>query len=192
MPANYQSIDKTKVLKSFCKHQCPNCLWCKSSWISYWPRRGYAGVSEKQKQRLQKINLRSLKLWSAPHAAYHCYVKRLQNKMTYLSRTTPKTTDLLRPAQEIISTNLKLILTKRDCPNEITRRVLSLSIRNCGQAINQPDDYSRTYQTPRTFQHHSATHCSTSYFCNRPNEEKDPQRAPVDSKAEAKPSYWCD
>ena len=82
---------------------------------------------------------------SSPHAAYHCYVKGLQNKMTFLSRTTPKTTDFLRHGEEIISNNLIPALTNRDSPDEITRRVLSLPVRNGGLAINQPDDYSRNY-----------------------------------------------
>ena len=65
--------------------------------------------------------------------------------MTFLSRTTPKTTDFLHHAEEIISNNLIPALTKRDRPDEITRRVLSIPVRNGGLAINQPDDYSRNY-----------------------------------------------
>ena len=74
--------------------------------------------------------------------------------MTFLSRTTPKTTDFLH-AEEIISNNLIPALTNRDCPDQITRRVLSLSlhVRNSGLAINQPDDYSRNYSDS---QNHSA------------------------------------
>ena len=82
---------------------------------------------------------------SSPHAAYHCYVKGHQNKISFLSRTTPKTTDFLHHAEEIISNNLIPALTNRDCPDRITRRVLSLPVRNGGLAVNQPADYSRNY-----------------------------------------------
>ena len=77
---------------------------------------------------------------SSPHAVYHCYLKWIQNKMTFLSRTTPKTTDFVRHDEEIICNMLIPGLTNRDSPDEITRRVLSLPVRNGGLAINQLDD----------------------------------------------------
>ena len=49
---------------------------------------------------------------SSTQAAYHCYVKGLQNKMTFLSKTTPKTTNFVRHAEEIISNKLIPALTK--------------------------------------------------------------------------------
>ena len=65
--------------------------------------------------------------------------------MTFLYRTTPKTTDFLRHAEEIISSKLFPALTNRDSADGITRRVLFLPVRNGGLAISQADDYSRNY-----------------------------------------------
>ena len=91
---------------------------------------------------------------SSPHAAYHCYVKGLQNKMTFLSRTTPKTTDFLRHAGEIISNKLIPALTNRDSPDGYSP---SPSEKVGWQSINQMITVE-TIQTPRIFQHHSTTH----------------------------------
>ena len=109
---------------------------------------------------------------SSPHADYHCYVKKIQNKMTFLSRTTRKTTDFLQHAQEIINKKLIPALTNRNSPDEITRRVLSLTVGNGRkrwvESINQKITLY-TIQTPRIFQHHSTTHRRTSNFGARPN-----------------------
>ena len=112
---------------------------------------------------------------SSLNAAYHSYVKRLQNKLTFLSRTTPKTIDFLPHAEEIINNNLIPALTNRDCPDKITRRVLSLPVRKSGLAINQPSVYRRIYSDSQNL---SAPLVRPHKSGTRPNQERDPQRDP--------------
>ena len=80
---------------------------------------------------------------SSPYKADLCYAKELQKEMTFLSITAPKITNFLEHAVEIISNKLNPTLTYRNAPDDITRLVFYLPVRNGGLAIKQPDDDSR-------------------------------------------------
>ena len=62
-----------------------------------------------------------------------------------MSSTTPKKTDFFHQDDETISNNLIQALRNKDRPDEITRRVLSVPVKNGGLAISQPGDYSKNY-----------------------------------------------
>ena len=83
---------------------------------------------------------------SNPHPVYSCLTKGFQNKLSFLTRTTPFFNEKLSSVEDIISDELIPNMTGRGAPSAAVRDLLSLPVKMGGLNIQTPSDYSEHYK----------------------------------------------
>ena len=93
---------------------------------------------EKNSKLVQKLAAHANK---SPQNVYHAFTKGVQNKLSFLSRTTPDTRPIFEATETILSNTLIPALTGRPRPSEDQRRIFSLPTKNGGLNIQLPEDH---------------------------------------------------
>ena len=70
-----------------------------------------------------------------PQAAYCCFVKGFKNKFSYMMRTIPKISNLLKSIDDVVTTQFIPAITGGIYVNQEQRRLLSLPVKLGGLAI---------------------------------------------------------
>ena len=76
----------------------------------------------------------------SPQNVLHCFTKGLQNKVTFLSRTTPNFIENLEETERKIKENLIPAITGRSNITDEERSLFSLPVRDGGLNIVHPED----------------------------------------------------
>ena len=76
----------------------------------------------------------------SPQNVFHCFTKGLQNKVTFLSRTTPNFIENLEETERKIKENLIPAITGRSDITDEERSLFSLPVRDGGLNIVHPED----------------------------------------------------
>ena len=76
----------------------------------------------------------------SPQKVYHALTKEVQHKLTFLSRTTPKLTDVFEKSETIIREKLIPNMTGKNPPSSPMRELLALPLRKGGSNIMTPDN----------------------------------------------------
>ena len=95
-------------------------------------------VSQKVQEWVYEVKQLSTIALTQPHAAYAAFVKGLQRKWIYLSRTVPDISDFLQPLEIAIRQQLLPAITGRDPPGDIERQLFTLPARLGGLGISDP------------------------------------------------------
>ena len=87
---------------------------------------------------------------SQPQAAYTILIHSIQNKWSYLTRTTEGISHLLHPVEDAIRHKVIPAITGREAINDAERRLFALPTRLGGLAIDiLPKTADKTYQTSK-------------------------------------------
>ena len=104
-----------------------------------------------QKQNCLRILLKLAKhAKTAPQNVYNCLTNSVQHKLTFLSRTTPDTFDLLEEAEKVINDHLIPNLVCNTNYYETYRDIFSLPVREGGLDIIRPEDRILEYERSKT------------------------------------------
>ena len=85
-----------------------------------------------------------------PQNVYKCLTNSVQHKLTFLSRTTPDTFDLLEEAEKFINDHLIPNLVFNTNYDETYRDIFSLPVREGGLNIIRPEDRILEYERSKT------------------------------------------
>ena len=86
----------------------------------------------------------------APQNVYKCLTNSVQHKLTFLSRTTPDTFELLEEAEKVIKDQLIPNLVCNTNYDEAYRDIISLPVRKGGLNIIRPEDRILKYERSKT------------------------------------------
>ena len=86
----------------------------------------------------------------APQNVYKCLTNSVQQKLTFLSRTTPDTFDLLEEAEKVINDHLIPNLVCNTNYDETYRDIFSLPVREGGLNIIRSEDRILEYERSKT------------------------------------------
>ena len=96
----------------------------------------------------------------SPQNEYKSFTNGLQNKLTFIARTTPNTDSLLREAEKIIDKNLIPSMLNHPSYNDRYRKVFSLPLKEGGVSIllheDRANEYERSIRICEPLQNHSA------------------------------------
>ena len=95
---------------------------------------------QKQNEYIGVVEKLSKHAKTSPQNAYHCFAKGLQNKLTFLSRTTPAILENLQETEKLIKNKLIPALTGKQEVSEDDRLLFSLPVRDGGLNISLPED----------------------------------------------------
>ena len=98
------------------------------------------------KEYRDQLNKLSLHAKKSPQNVYHAFTKGIQNKLSFLCRTTPQMEPFFHETELDISEKLLPALTGRISHNENQRLLFSLPLRNGGLNILLPGDRSQDYE----------------------------------------------
>ena len=79
---------------------------------------------------------------TSPQNVYHCFTKGVQNKLTFLARTTPGVIENLQETEKIVSEKLLPAITGNSKTTRDERTLFSLPVREGGLNVALPDDRS--------------------------------------------------
>ena len=96
--------------------------------------------SQKQSEYNQIVEKLSKHAKVSPQNVFHCYTKGLQNKVTFLSRTTPNFIGNLEETERKIKENLIPAITGKNDITDEERSLFSLPVRDGGLNIVHPQD----------------------------------------------------
>ena len=85
-----------------------------------------------------------------PQKVYKCLSNSVQQKLTFLSRTTPDTFDLLEEAEKVVNDHLIPNLVCNTNYDETYRDIFSLPVRKSGLNIIRPEDRILEYERSKT------------------------------------------
>ena len=91
---------------------------------------------QKQNEYIGVVEKLSKHAKTSPQNAYHCFAKGLQNKLTFLSRTTPAILENLQETEKLIKNKLIPALTGKQEVSEDDRLLFSLPVRDGGLNIS--------------------------------------------------------
>ena len=103
-----------------------------SSWNEY--------KLKKQNEFIEVVEKLSKHAKISPQNAYHCFTKGPQNKLTFLSRTTPAILENLQEAEKRFENKLIPALTGKQYVSEDDRPLFSLPVRDGGLNISLSED----------------------------------------------------
>lgn len=106
-----------------------------------------AFVRSKVVDWVQEIEELSVFAKTQPHAVFAVFTHCTIHKWSFLSRTTPEVSDLLRPLEDAIQVHLLPALTGRDAVGPLERELIALPARLGGLGIPNP-----ALQAPSAFQ----------------------------------------
>ena len=78
---------------------------------------------------------------TSPQNVYACYTKGVQEKLSFLARTTPKFKENLEICENIIKELILPILVGKDTSNPQFREISSLPLKMGGLNIKLPSDH---------------------------------------------------
>ena len=122
-------------------------LWCLDhSWKEETSRRSIGNKFLHQSLCQQKKSKNGWeKLLDQPHAAYAALSHGLFSKWTYLMKTQPDISDLLKPLEETIRHSLPPALTERTGLNDMKKKLIELPARLGGLGIMNPTKCATIY-----------------------------------------------
>ena len=99
-------------------------------------------VTTEYQHQVEKLAIHARK---SPQNLYHAFTRGIQNKLSFLSRTTPDMEPFLQETEKTISEKLLPVLTGKTTHTEEQRLLLSLPLKNGGLNILSPDDRAGDY-----------------------------------------------
>ena len=82
----------------------------------------------------------------APQNVYKAFTNGVQQKLTFITRTTPKSEDLIEKAEKFITDDLITSLVSHPTYNEKYRKIFSLPVREGGLSILLHEDKANEYE----------------------------------------------
>ena len=82
----------------------------------------------------------------APQNVYKAFTNGVQQKLTFITRTTPKSEDLIEKTEKFITDDLIPSLVSHPTYNEKYRKIFSLPVRKGGLSILLPEDRAHEYE----------------------------------------------
>ena len=86
---------------------------------------------------VQKLAVHAKK---SPQNVYHAFTKGVQNRLSFLSRTTPETTAIFHATETIVKERVIPALTGRSIPTDERRRIFWLPVKNGGLILQLSND----------------------------------------------------
>ena len=99
-------------------------------------------VTTEYQHQVEKLSIHARK---SPQNVYHAFTQGIQNKLSFLSRTTPDMGPFLQETEKTISEKLLPALTGKTTHTEEQRLLFSLPLKNGSLNILSPDDRAGDY-----------------------------------------------
>ena len=105
-----------------------------------------------------------------PHAVYSALIHGFTSKWTYLCRTIPDISELMRPLDNILRSSIIPALTGRPPPNDLEATLFSMPVRKGGLGIRLPSNVADSeFRSSTQITSPICAHIASQHLSNGPN-----------------------